>query len=119
MNNPSSEYGTALAQDNRPRTACRYQSDDDDSILLEEDEGGRLRRRFSGTFKASVVLEALEGKFSVQELAERHQLHPNQIRNWKSLFRKRLPYLFEDRRLYNTGRRNPLSTNVDTIPGEG
>ncbi len=83
------------------------------------DEEGGMRRRFTGAFKAHVVLEALEGKQSIQELAERHHLHPNQIRNWKSLFRKRLPYLFEDRRLCNPGRRSPFLMNEDTIPGEG
>ncbi|MDD4734774.1 MAG: transposase [Kiritimatiellae bacterium] len=70
-----------------------------ESACTGEPNETALRRRFSGVFKASVVLEALEGGCSVQELAERHRLHPNQIRNWKSQFRKRLPELFQDRRL--------------------
>lgn len=95
-----------------------FHSDGDHSDAFPDEDGG-IRRRFTGAFKAAVVLKALEGKQSIQELAEQHNLHPNQIRNWKSLFRKRLPYLFEDRRLCNPGRRNALLLHEDIAPDEG
>lgn len=41
------------------------------------------RRRFSGAFKAQVALEALRGDLTVQEIASRHKVHPNQVSNWK------------------------------------
>ncbi len=44
------------------------------------------RRKFTSKFKTKVVLEALSERFTVSQLAERHQLHPNQISNWKSQF---------------------------------
>ena len=41
------------------------------------------RRRFSGDFKAKVALEALRGDMTVQEIAARHKVHPNQVSTWK------------------------------------
>jgi transposase-like protein len=41
------------------------------------------RRRFTGEFKARVALEALRGDKTVQEIAARHQVHPNQVSTWK------------------------------------
>ena len=36
------------------------------------------RRRFTADFKAKVALEALRGDRTVQEIAARHKVHPNQ-----------------------------------------
>jgi transposase-like protein len=41
------------------------------------------RRRFAGEFKARVALEALRGDKSVQEIAAKHKVHPNQVSTWK------------------------------------
>ena len=41
------------------------------------------RRRFTGEFKARVALEALRGDQTVQEIAARHKVHPNQVSTWK------------------------------------
>ena len=41
------------------------------------------RRRFSGDFKAKVALEALRGDKTIQEIATRHKIHPNQASTWK------------------------------------
>lgn len=41
------------------------------------------RRRFTDQFKAKVALEALRGDRTIQEIAARHQLHPNQVSQWK------------------------------------
>ena len=42
-----------------------------------------MRRRFTGEFKARVALEALRGDKTVQEIASKHQVHPNQVSTWK------------------------------------
>ena len=39
----------------------------------------RKRRRFAAEFKARVALEALQERDSVQAIAARHELHPNQV----------------------------------------
>ena len=41
------------------------------------------RRRFSGEFKAKVALEELRGDKTIQEIATRHKIHPNQVSTWK------------------------------------
>ena len=46
----------------------------------------KKRRRFSTQFKLKVILEALSERQSVSELAQKHNLHPNQISKWKSDF---------------------------------
>ena len=41
------------------------------------------RRRFAGDFKAKVALEALRGDRTIQEIASRYKVHPNQVSTWK------------------------------------
>jgi transposase-like protein len=43
----------------------------------------RKRRNHTSAFKAKVALEALKGERTVAEIAERHDVHPNQIQDWK------------------------------------
>ncbi len=41
------------------------------------------RRRFTADFKAKVTLDALRGDKTIQEIAGRHKVHPNQVSAWK------------------------------------
>ncbi len=41
------------------------------------------RRRFTAEFKARVALDALRGDQTVQEIATRYKVHPNQVSTWK------------------------------------
>ena len=41
------------------------------------------RRKFTDQFKAKVALEALRGDKTIQEIAARYQVHPNQVSQWK------------------------------------
>ena len=43
----------------------------------------RTRRNHGAGFKAKVALEAVKGERTLIELAERFQIHPNQITTWK------------------------------------
>ena len=58
----------------------------------------KKRKTYSGTFKAKVVTEFIHGKTELEDLAEKYQVHPNQIKNWKSLLFKRAHIIFSDRR---------------------
>lgn len=46
----------------------------------------RTRRKFSADFKAKVVIEALKERYTIEEIARKHELHPNQITMWKKAF---------------------------------
>jgi transposase len=46
----------------------------------------QTRRKFTPEFKTKVVLDALSERFTVTELAQKHQIHPNQITQWKREF---------------------------------
>ena len=41
------------------------------------------RRRFTAEFKKRVALEALREVDTVQAIAARHEVHPNQVGTWK------------------------------------
>lgn len=44
------------------------------------------RRKFSAEFKTNIVLELLREEKQIGELAAKHELSPNQLRNWKKEF---------------------------------
>ena len=43
----------------------------------------KRRRRFTADFKKRVALEALRGDRTVQAIAAKHEVHPNQVGTWK------------------------------------
>ena len=53
------------------------------------------RRKFTSKFKTKVVLEALSERSTVQELAKKHELHPNQISKWKAEFLSKAESVFD------------------------
>ena len=53
------------------------------------------RRKFTSKFKTKVVLEALKERIPIQELAKKHELHPNQISKWKSEFLENADVVFD------------------------
>ena len=57
----------------------------------------KTRRRFSAEFKAKVALEAIRGEGTISELAMKHQLHPNQITQWKRQAIDKLAKVFDDK----------------------
>lgn len=54
-----------------------------------------MRNKFDEQFKAMVALEAVKEELTLQELAEKYQVHPNQISLWKKKLLEQAAMLFE------------------------
>jgi transposase len=50
---------------------------------VTEEYDMKTRRRFTGDFKARVAMEAMRGDKTIQEIAAKHRVHPNQVGAWK------------------------------------
>jgi len=55
----------------------------------------KRRKKHSAGFKTKVVLEALQERETIQELAKKYEIHPNQISTWKSRFLAGANIVFE------------------------
>lgn len=55
----------------------------------------RTRRKFSSEYKTRVVIEALKERQSLEELAKKYELHPNQIGIWKKEFLSKAANVFD------------------------
>jgi transposase-like protein len=55
----------------------------------------RSRRNHFAAFKAKVALAAMKGDATLAQLAERFDVHPNQVTQWKSQLLKRALEVFE------------------------
>ena len=56
----------------------------------------RKRRNFKPAFKAKVAVEALKGDKTLTELAEKYELHPNQICEWRKQLMENAIAVFSD-----------------------
>lgn len=55
----------------------------------------KKRQRFDKAFKAKVTLDALREELTIQEIAKKYNVHPNQISLWKKQAVESLPDIFE------------------------
>jgi len=53
------------------------------------------RRKFSSEFKSKVCLEALKERQTIEALARKYDLHPNQINTWKKEFIQKSAAVFD------------------------
>jgi putative transposase len=57
----------------------------------------KKRRSFSKQFKFKVALEAVRGLKTLNQIAAEHQLHPNQVSQWKQQLLREGSAVFNDR----------------------
>jgi putative transposase len=73
---------------------------------------GRQRRRFTAQFKAKVALEAIRGDKTVAQLAGEHEVHANQISQWKKQLLDSLPEVFGRRRELDAADQEQLTARL-------
>jgi len=55
----------------------------------------RTQRKFGVAFKSKAAIEALRERSTLSELAEKYELHPNQISIWKQEFIEKSAMIFK------------------------
>ncbi len=68
------------------------------------------RKRYSAEFKAKVALE--EGQKTINEIAAKFPVHPNQVTQWKKQMLEALPAIFSDHRLKDDKEREQLEATL-------
>lgn len=61
---------------------------------VERKMAKRVRRTHSAAFKAKVALAAMAGDKTLAELAQRFEVHPNQVTEWKRQLGERAADVF-------------------------
>ena len=54
-----------------------------------------MKKQYTASFKAKLVLELLKEEKSLSQLASENQVHPNQLRQWRDLVLKDISSLFD------------------------
>jgi len=70
----------------------------------------KTRKRFKGSFKAKIALEAIKDFETLSELSQKHDVHPNQITTWKKVVQTRAVELF------GTAKDKEKVRNAELIP---
>ena len=65
----------------------------------------KSRRKFSAEFKAKIVIEALKERNTIEQLAKKYELHPNQVANWKREFLEKAAIIFASEEDYSTDKK--------------
>jgi transposase len=55
----------------------------------------KKRKTYSPGFKTKIVLEVLQERETVQEIARKYEIHPSQISTWKTQFLSQADQVFE------------------------
>lgn len=76
------------------------------------------RRRFTAQFKAKVVMEAFRGDHTVQAIAAKHHVHPNQVSVWKRQAQDGLEDLFATAAKRGAAEQEALIHNLHAKIGE-
>lgn len=54
-----------------------------------------MRKQYTSAFKAKVVQELLKEEKGLAQIASEYEVHPTQLKNWRTIAIEGLPSLFE------------------------
>lgn len=57
-----------------------------------------MRKSFTPAKKVAVVIDALKGQKTINEISSEHEVHPTQIHEWKTHVLEAMSSLFTDKR---------------------
>ena len=77
-----------------------------------------IRKRYTPTQKAAIVLELLKEEDTLPQIAARHGIHPNLLRKWKAHAQTSLPDLFRDDQAGRHGLETDHQCQLDELYGE-
>ena len=77
-----------------------------------------MKKIISPEEKARIVLEALRGEKTINQISALFQVHPTQINNWKRTAKDGLPRLFSDKRSRENKNQEELISELQRIIGE-
>jgi transposase len=63
-----------------------------------------MKKHYTASFKAQVVQELLKEEKTIAQIAAEYEVHPTQLRQWKSIVVDGLPSLFEEKDSLSTVR---------------
>ena len=78
----------------------------------------KTEKESAPAFKAKVALDALKGEQTLVELAERYQIHPNQITEWKKQLLEHAPDIFGKERSWNRTEVKELHAKIGQLSME-
>lgn len=78
----------------------------------------KTRRKFTPEFKAKIALEVIKERESVNEIAKKHQLHPQQIGKWKKEFLANASAAFESDKSKKKGENSVAEEKLFEIIGQ-
>jgi putative transposase len=65
---------------------------------ISEEKMRTQRKSYTGDYKAKIVVEAIKGQQTINQLASKYGVHPNMITEWKKQALAGLPQVLSDRR---------------------
>ena len=54
-----------------------------------------MRKQYTSAFKAKVVQELLKEEKTLAQIASEYEVHPTQLKNWRTIALEGMPSLFE------------------------
>jgi transposase len=58
----------------------------------------KQRKTYSAELKAKIAVEAIKGRWTLNQIASHYGVHPNQVTTWKKQALESLPEVFSTRR---------------------
>ena len=75
---------------------------------------GSIRKRHNASFKSEVAIEAVKETQTLNEIANRFQVHPTQVSDWKRMLQENAPAIFT-RHSVKKGNNEASSALVDKL----